>query len=83
MKYRVWWIPQIPMEPFTVNVETIKEGIKIMVVLANYDQFQLDNNIKPDYCNTGGLQFFDAEDTEESPEGSWVDVDEIEIEEEE
>lgn len=75
MKLRVWWIPQIgakiPM--FFVEVSSLAEGVKIMDVLADYDQFQLDNRIKPDYSNVGGIQMFDTRDTEDSPEGSWVD----------
>jgi hypothetical protein len=34
--------------------------------LAAYDLFQLKNNIKPDYCNAGGVQIFDEE------ENDWV-----------
>lgn len=53
---QVWWIPQIPMEAFEVDVATVAEGVKILEVLEKYDKFQFDNNIKPDYCNTGGLR---------------------------
>ena len=28
-------------------------------MLANYDLFQLENNIKPDYSNMGGLSVFE------------------------
>jgi hypothetical protein len=63
-KLRVWWIPQIPMVPFYVNVATVEEGVKIMDVLADYDLFQFENNVKPDYSNVGGLEQF-AEDTNE------------------
>jgi len=74
MKLKVWWIPQIGCgATFDVPVETVAEGVKILDTLANYDQFQLDNRIKPDYCNTGGLQMFDPDDDTDSPEGSWVD----------
>lgn len=55
---RVWWIPQIPGEPFTVPVKDIVEGVKVLDILASYDLFQLANNIKGDYCNAGGLQVF-------------------------
>ena len=41
---RVWWIPQIPLHPFYVPVKTV------------YDLFQFENNIKPDFCNAGGLE---------------------------
>lgn len=73
MKMRVWWIPQVPMKSFNVEVDSVEEGVKIMDVLADYDAFQFENNIKPDYCNTGGIQFFDTTDTEDGPDGSWVD----------
>ena len=53
---RVWWVPQIPMtKQFTVDVSDVAEGVKIMAVLADYDVFQFDNRIKPDFCNAGGI----------------------------
>jgi hypothetical protein len=52
----VWWVPQVPMKNFSVDVSSVAEGVKIMDVLAEYDLFQLRNNIKPDYCNAGGLR---------------------------
>lgn len=55
---RVWWIPQIPGEPFHVDVASPAEAKKIMDVLANYDIFQFENRIKPDYCNAGGLECY-------------------------
>ena len=61
-KLRVWWIPQIPMTPFTVKVSTVLEGVKILDVLADYDTFQFENNIKDDYSNAGGLSQLDAND---------------------
>lgn len=73
MKLRVWWIPQVPGTPFYVEVSSVLEGVKIMDILAEYDLFQYENHIKPDYCNAGGLQLFDEEDKEDSSEGSWVD----------
>lgn len=63
-KMRVWHIPQVPMKGFYVPVESAEEGKKVMDVLAAYDLFQLENNIKPDYCNTSGLQVFNKEDQE-------------------
>ncbi|MCK4503388.1 MAG: hypothetical protein KAU22_10160 [Desulfuromonadales bacterium] len=72
MELRVWWIPQLPGKSFYVGVGSVAEGVKIMVTLAQYDLFQLENNIKPDYCNCGGMQMFDPNDTEDAPEGSWV-----------
>lgn len=73
VRLRVWWIPQVPGKPFHVSVGSVAEGVKMMNTLASYDLFQFENNIKPDYCNAGGLQLFDATDTKDGPDGSWVD----------
>jgi len=63
-KLRIWWIPQIPMCAFKVEVNNILEAKKILNVLADYDEFQFKNNVKPDYSNVGGLEFFDEENKE-------------------
>lgn len=66
---RVWWIPQVPGKPFHVAVDSPAEAKKLLDTLARYDQFQLDNNIKPDFCNVGGLSVYEASD-----EGyEWID----------
>lgn len=59
-KLRVWWIPQVPMKAFRVSVASIDEAKLLLSTLAKYDQFQLDNNIKPDYANAGGLEVLEG-----------------------
>lgn len=61
-KLQVWWVPQVPMKAFTVDVDTVTEAVKMMNVLANYDLFQFENRVKPDYANTGGLNQFCEEE---------------------
>jgi len=76
-KLRVWWIPQVPGKPFYVPVDSVKEGRKLLEVLADYDAFQFENRIKPDYSNAGGL----TETYEEKPtENDWTDIDEEDFE---
>lgn len=81
---RVWWIPQIPGKSFHVDVASPAEAKKILAVLTNYDIFQFENRIKPDYCNAGGLECYrqpgtwaegDSEDwcEWESEEGDYID----------
>lgn len=78
---QVWHIPQVPMGAFYVAVATPQEGKRVMAILAAYDMFQLENNVKPDYSNAQGLNVFE--------EGEWVtwysedgnDIDELEINE--
>ena len=49
------------MEPFRVEVDSVKEGVKLMDTLAFYDIFQYENKIKPDYANAGGLEMYNEE----------------------
>lgn len=71
---RVWWIPQIPMDPFYVPVDTLVEGVKLMDTLAAYDAFQFENNVKPDYANVGGFERWDADNGDGVPGWcSWID----------
>ncbi|KOQ93302.1 superinfection exclusion protein [Pluralibacter gergoviae] len=77
-KLRVWHIPQVPGEAFTVDVGSVEEGVKVMSILGGYDAFQYENNIKPDYCNANGLQMWDESLTEQDLEDmelddKWVD----------
>lgn len=71
---KVWWIPQVPMKPFEYKVSTPEEGFILLDALAKYDLFQLENEIKPDYSNAGGLMEFDEEmiDLDEDSDG-WSD----------
>lgn len=63
-KLRVWWIPQVPGKPFHVPVKNVNEAKLLLNTLANYDLFQFENKIKPDYCNAGGLEVYEVTDDE-------------------
>jgi hypothetical protein len=83
---RVWWIPQVPMQPFYVPVKDIKDAKLILDTLARYDLFQFKNHIKPDYSNAGGLQVYsdDIDDEETSGWEEWENengenIDEVEV----
>jgi hypothetical protein len=71
MKLKVSHFPQIPCEPFEVNVNNIDQALFIMDTLANYDLFQYENKIKPDYCNTTCLSMWD-EDSDGEGNPDWV-----------
>lgn len=70
MKYRLWWVPQLPMKPFIVPIESIEQGKWLLDVLADYDAFQFEENVKPDYSNAGGIEEWDEGEQE------WLSVDE-------
>jgi len=65
---RVWHIPQVPMHPFLIYVSSITEAKLVLVTLAEYDLFQLEYKIKPDYSNVQGLEVFN-----ESDDGNWTE----------
>ena len=67
-KLRVYWIPQVGRvsEAFYVPVRDLREAKLIIDALAVYDAYQLQENIKPDYCSVGGLEMYDEE------EGEWI-----------
>ena len=68
-----WWIPQVPMKPFHYPVQSPEEAALLYDAFAKYDLFQLEHNVKPDYCNAGGLLVWE-EDVEPNARGEkWID----------
>jgi hypothetical protein len=71
---RVWHIPQVPMKAFYVPVANLVEAKLILDTLSHYDDFQLKNKIKPDYCNVNGLQMYDPDYIENNvTDSGWTD----------
>ena len=64
---RAWHIPQVPGKPFHVYVDTLQEAQRVLNILANYDLFQFKHKIKPDYCNTAGLEQYVKDDGDGKP----------------
>ena len=62
-KMQVWWNPQVGTgcDNFYVPVESVEEAKKVMDILAMYDCFQYNHNVKPDYSNCGGLETWNEE----------------------
>lgn len=86
-RLQVWWIPQVPGEPFVVPVANLIEAKLLLSALADYDKFQFARHIKPDYCNAGGLQIDRGEGWEDwtpenvAPNGDQNDIDDFTLEE--
>lgn len=78
-QFRVWWIPQVPMSPFHVTVNNPKEARLILDTLAQYDIFQFENNIKPDYSNAGGLEVYEDGEWNEWHDEDGDDIDSIKL----
>lgn len=71
-KYKLWHIPQVPMTPFEVESEDLGYLVKLQDVLADYDAFELEHNVKPDYSNVSGICVLDDD-------GDWEDIDDEEL----
>ena len=65
-KLRIWWIPQIGanIPRFIVEVNDLAQAKLLLDTLAVYDIFQLENNIKPDFANAGGLEVWNENDND-------------------
>lgn len=67
---RVWWIPEIPLsgiDPFYVYVRDVKEAIYVLELLANYDIYHFENDLKGEWVsNAGGLEIYESD-------GEWVE----------
>lgn len=71
---KVWWIPQIPMKPFEVLLNSFAEAKVILETLPYYDLFQFEQRVKPDYCNAGGLEIFDPDlEGDDGGKGDWTE----------
>jgi len=75
---RVWWIPQVPMKAFYTSVANLGEAKNMLDTLARYDKFQLDNNIKHDYSNVGGLHEFDGKEWLDWEDENGNSIDDVE-----
>ena len=58
-KLRVLHYPQVPCKAFIVEVSSLEEAKKVSDMLANYDLFQYENHIKPDYANATVVEEYD------------------------
>lgn len=79
LQFRVWHIPQVPGKRIEIEVPTWDEALRLQCALTQYDLFQFNNNIKPDYSNASGIQFYDHtipdDELEEMElEDRWVDI---------
>jgi hypothetical protein len=71
-KLRVSHYPQIPCNPFIVEVKDEEQALLIRETLANQHCFLFDNNIIPDYSNAICIEMLDENsDGEGTPD--WVD----------
>lgn len=71
---RVAHFPQVPCKAFYVEgIKDVHDAKKVMDMLANYDMFQYENNIKPDYANASFLERWYADGEKDGEWEDWID----------
>lgn len=79
MKLRVWHNCQVgAVRNFYIDVDSVEHAKELLKILWEYDIFQYENHIKPDYCCASGLEYFDEKEKEWI---EWEDDDGYSIEE--
>lgn len=76
---RVWYIPQIPMAPYEVDIPRragssdsayLEQAVFVLDAIIGLSVFEFENRVKPDYSDMPGISRFE--------DGEWCDVDEEE-----
>jgi hypothetical protein len=70
---QVWHVAQMPCPAFFVTVDTLIAARFVLNLLAIYDEFQFENNIKPDYSSAGGLRIWDDTLTPDDDGEQWTE----------
>lgn len=68
-KYRVWYVPQVPMKAFVFDTDDLDVATIVLDVVQSFSLFEYDNRVKPDYCDAGGIAEWDEENQD------WFDLD--------
>jgi hypothetical protein len=68
---RVWYVPQVPMKAFYVNVPDVETGKRVLAAIIEFSLFEFENNVKPDYSDAGGIVRWE-DDGEDGHD--WFDV---------
>ena len=80
---RVWWIPNVPGKPHTVDVKDIDQAKFVLNALADYDLFLLANDLRDDYSNAGGLWMYEDGVWEEWEDGMGGTIEDLMFEDSE
>jgi hypothetical protein len=58
-KFKAWYIPQVPMKAFEVEVSSAAKAQTVLNMLTDFSNFEFENNVKPDYSDAGGVEEWD------------------------
>ena len=68
----------MPCPAFFVTVDTLIAARFVLNLIAIYDEFQFENNIKSDYASAGGLRIWDDTLTPDDKGEQWTEWYDIE-----
>lgn len=54
-KLKVWYIPQVPMRSFEINVHSPEEALDLMELISEFSCVMFENKLRPDYTDCCGL----------------------------
>lgn len=76
---RVWHNPQLGRGAifYVYGIRDVKHALEVIETLSAYDLFQLENSIKPDFCNCSGLEVFEGGGWEEYANNDHEDISDI------
>jgi len=76
MKLRIWYIPQIPWDPFYKEVDSIIEWAKLLHTIYSFSQFEFKQKVKPDYSDAWWMEELNENwDWGEWEDENWEDID--------
>lgn len=58
---RIYYIPQIPMPAFRVEVANLATAHIVLDTIISFSVFEFENNIKPDYSDAGGIERWESD----------------------
>jgi len=64
------------MDAFYVDVKDLEQAVLILETLAEYDAFEYEMNVKPDYSNVSGLEIWEDGEWLEWSNDDFSDIDE-------
>lgn len=60
-RLQVWHYPQLPCEPFKIDVKDEHEAIKIIEIIGDQHIWLYKNKMIPDYCNSFAVMMWEEE----------------------
>jgi len=71
-RYKIWYIPQIPMPAFEREYTDFETAKTVLNALIDLSLFEFDNMVKPDYADMAGIDRWTGSEWETLDEDHWA-----------